>query len=160
MTKCGIICTCVIIIIAMAALVICSVRGEKGGKPSQSLRDSKLGMSRAAHASECSPKGGAKKGPKTVVGTPYEPGPLVFRRGEAKIVTCTAVTDLRQMWLEGLWSAKDPEAQRKAGIRYAKQELAARLADQALAAGGIRFFEEGGTLRAELRAMVGEEAAE
>ena len=147
MTRCGVICTCVIIIIAMAALVICSVRGEKGGKPSQSLRDS-------------SPKGGAKKGSKTVVGTPYEPGPLVFRRGEAKIVTCTAVTDLRQMWLEGLWSAKDPEAQRKAGIRYAKQELAARLADQALAAGGIRFFEEGGTLRAELRAMVGEEAAE
>lgn len=146
MTKCGIICTCVIIIIAMAALVICSVRGEKGGKPSQSLRDS-------------SPKGGAKKGTKTVVGTPFEPGPLVFRRGEAKIVTCTAVTDLRQMWFEGLWSAKDPEEQRKAGIRYAKQELAARLADQALAAGGIRFFEEGGTLRAELRAMVGEEAA-
>lgn len=139
MTKCGIICTCVIIIIAMAALVICSVRGEKGGKPTGE---------------------GAKKGTKTVVGTPYEPGPLVFRRGEAKIVTCTAVTDLRQMWFEGLWSAKDPEEQRKAGIRYAKQELAARLADQALAAGGIRFFEEGGTLRAELRAMVGEEAAE
>ena len=147
MTKCGVICTCVIIIIAMAALVICSVRGEKGGKPSQSLRDS-------------SPKGGAKKGPKTVPGTPYEPGPLVFRRGEAKIVTCTAVTDLRQMWFEGIWTEKDPEEQRKAGIRYAKQELAARLADQALAAGGIRFFEEGGTLRAELRAMVGEEAAE
>lgn len=147
MTKCGIICTCVIIIIAMAALVICSVRGEKGGKPSQSLRDS-------------SPKGGAKKGSKTVVGTPFEPGPLVFRRGEAKIVTCTAVTDLRQMWFEGIWTEKDPEEQRKAGIRYAKQELAARLADQALAAGGIRFFEEGGTLRAELRAMVGEETAE
>ena len=147
MTRCGVICTCVIIIIAMAALVICSVRGEKGGKPSQSLRDS-------------SPKGGAKKGSKTVVGTPFEPGPLVFRRGEAKIVTCTAVTDLRQMWFEEIWTEKDPEEQRKAGIRYAKQELAARLADQALAAGGIRFFEEGGTLRAELRAMVGEEAAE
>lgn len=139
MTRCGIICTCVIIIIAMAALVICSVRGEKGGKPTGE---------------------GAKKGPKTVVGTPYEPGPLVFRRGEAKIVTCTAVMDLRQMWFEGLWSAKEPEEQRKAGYKYAKQELAARLADQALAAGGIRFFEEGGTLRAELRAMVGEEAAE
>ena len=139
MTKCGIICTCVIIIIAMAALVICSVRGEKGGKPTGE---------------------GAKNGSKTVVGTPYEPGPLVFRRGEAKIVTCTAVTDLRQMWFEGIWTEKDPEEQRKAGIRYAKQELAARLADQALAAGGIRFFEEGGTLRAELRAMVGEEAAE
>lgn len=143
MTRCGIICTCVIIIIAMAALVIWSVRGEKGGKPSQSLRD-----------------GGAKKGPKTVVGTPYEPGPLVFRRGEAKIVTCSAVMDLRQMWFEGLWSAKEPEEQRKAGYKYAKQELAARLADQALAAGGIRFFEDGGMLRAELRAMVGEEAAE
>ena len=89
-----------------------------------------------------------------------EPAPLVFRRGEARIVTCTAVTDLRQMWFEGLWTEKDPEEQRKAGIRYAKQELAAQLADQALAAGGIRFFEEGGTLRAELRAMVGEETAE
>ena len=139
MTKCGVICTCVIIIIAMAALVICSVRGEKGGKPTGE---------------------GSRKGPKTVPGMPYEPGPLVFRRGEARIVTCTAVTDLRQMWFQGLWTEKDPEEQRKAGIRYAKQELAAQLADQVLAAGGIRFFEEGGTLRAELRAMVGEEAAE
>ena len=139
MTKCGIICTCVIIILAMAALVICSVRGEKGGKPTGE---------------------GSRKGPKMVPGMPYEPGPLVFRRGEARIVTCTAVTDLRQMWFQGLWTEKDPEEQRKAGIRYAKQELAAQLADQALAAGGIRFFEEGGTLRAELRAMVGEEAAE
>ena len=141
MPRCGIICTCVIIIIAMAALVICSVRGEKN-----------RGAKRAA--------GGVGPYKKEVPGTPYETGPLVFRRGEARIVTCTAVTDLRQMWFEGLWTEKDPEEQRKAGIRYAKQELAAQLADQALAAGGIRFFEEGGTLRAELRAMVGEETAE
>ena len=137
MTKCGIICTCVIIIIAMAALVICSVRGEKGGKPTGEE---------------------SRKGPKTVPGMPYEPGPLVFRRGGARYVTCQASTRLDDGYIVGLEGRSGADLARM--TLYAKKELAAVLADQVLAAGGIRFYVEGSTLRAELRAMVGEEAAE
>ena len=72
MTRCGVICTCVIIIIAMAALVICSVRGEKGGKPSQSLRDSSpdAGEPRLA-----SPSGGGG-----IAACRYD--------GEGKVISC------------------------------------------------------------------------
>jgi hypothetical protein len=139
MTKCGVICTCVIIIIAMAALVICSVRGEKN-----------RGAKRAA--------GGVGPYKKEVPGTPYEPGPLVFRRGGARYVTCQASTRLDDGYIVGLGGRSGADLARM--TLYAKKELAAVLAEQALAAGGIRFYEEGGTLRAELRAMVGEEAAE
>ena len=139
MTKCGIICTCVIIIIAMAALVICSVRGEKGGKPSQSLRDS-------------SPKGGAKKGTKTVPGTPYEPGPLVFRTMENRIVKCSAATDLRRGCMVGSPGMERGEEWSRT-LLYAKKELACVLAEQALQAGGIRFRLTDGELRAEMIAV-------
>ena len=139
MTKCGVICTCVIIIIAMAALVICSVRGEKG-------KDAK----RAAEG-----VGPYKKG---VPGSAFEPGPLVFRRGGARYVTCQASTRIDDGYIVGLEGRSGADLARM--TLYAKKELAAVLADQVLAAGGIRFYVEGGTLRAELRAMVGEEAAE
>ena len=131
MTKCGVICTCVIIIIAMAALVICSVRGEKGGKPTGE---------------------GAKKGPKTVPGTPYEPGPLVFRTAENRIVKCSAATDLRRGYMVGPPGMERGEEWSRT-LLYAKKELACVLAEQALQAGGIRFRLTDGELRAEMIAV-------
>lgn len=97
--------------------------------------------------------------PARDMGPAYTP-PVVFRQGEDRIVTCKASTDMRRIYFEGLWGVDEPEKRRSAGLNYAKKELAALLAEQALAAGGIRFYQQGGELRAELRALVREEAQE
>lgn len=133
MTRCGVICTCVIIIIAMAALVICSVRGEKGKDPK-----------RAA--------GGVGPYKKEVQGTPYEPGPLVFRTAENRIVKCSAATDLRRGYMVGSPGMERGEEWSRT-LLYAKKELACVLAEQALQAGGIRFRLTDGELRAEMIAV-------
>lgn len=133
MTKCGVICTCVIIIIAMAALVICAVRGEK-------RKDTK----RAAW--------GVGPYKKKVPGTPYEPGPLVFRTMENRIVKCSAATDLRRGYMVGPPGMERGEEWSRT-LLYAKKELACVLAEQALQAGGIRFRLTDGELRAEMIAV-------
>jgi len=140
MTKCGIICTCVIIIIAMAALVICSVRGEKG-------KDAK----RAAE--------GVGPYKKDVPGSAFEPGPLVFRTMENRIVKCNAATDLRRGYMVGSPGMERGEEWSRT-LLYAKKELACVLAEQALQAGGIRFRLTDGELLAEMIAVKQENGGE
>ena len=135
MTRCGMVCLGVLFALSVVGLIVGALHQEKtpgrhtGKKP---------------------------QGPVYRDAGAFCPPPVIFRREEERIVTCKAATDMRKICFEGLWGADDPEKRRAAGIKYAKQELAALLAEQALAAGGIRFYEEGGELRAELRALVSE----
>lgn len=74
----------------------------------------------------------------------------VFRHGEEKIVICEAWDKAHEpAELSRLEAAEASTIQ-----RYQRTELAYVLADQLLHAGGIRFTEEGGKIRATLRAVV------
>lgn len=147
MTTCGICWTLGIIALCVIGVAVGAARSTTQGKHSerelpQSLRDSSL-------------REGAKRGEES----PFEPTTLVFRRADAKIVECRAATDLRKGYMVG-FSGMDKDEEWSRTLRYAKEELACVLAEQALAAGGIRFQLVNGELRAELRAIVGQEAAE
>ena len=137
MTRCGMVCCWVVLAV--------SIIGVLAGAGLQKRAEKK----RPQHIKEMT------RVPERDAGPFYTP-PVIFRREEERIVTCKAATDMRKIYFEGLWGADEPEKRHAAGIKYAKQELAALLAEQALAAGGIRFYEEGGELRAELRALVSE----
>lgn len=96
---------------------------------------------------------------KSSIDSPFETAAHVFRRADARIVECRASTDLRRGYLVG-FSGMDSDEEWARNLRYAKEELAAVLAEQALAAGAIRFRLVDGELRAELRAIVGQETTE
>ncbi len=71
--------------------------------------------------------------------------PVAWRSGETRFVECRAEKDLRQ----------DPGILIGRGdLEYVRSELAAVLAEQALAAGAVRFSREGDVIKAELRAKL------
>ena len=145
MTTCGYFWTIVVIAFSIVAVAVSAVRGEKSGKPSQALRAS-------------SPGGGAKSAIQTQPpnqGSSIEPAARAYRRGGARYVSCTASTRLDEGYIVGLGgrSGDDPGKM----IGYAKKELAAILAEQALAAGGIEFTVDGWELRAVMRTVTGRE---
>ena len=159
MTTCGTFWTIVLIVLAVIGVTISAVRAEKGGKPSQALRASELGMSR--RASECSPRGGAKSAVLTQPpdrGSSVEPAAIAYRRGGARYVTCRASTRLDDGYIVSLGGRSGADLTRM--TLYAKKELAAVLAEQALAAGGIEFSQVGGELRAVMRTITGKEGEE
>ena len=136
MTTCGYFWTIVVIVLAVVAVAVSAVRGEKSGKPTPhpALRPP-------------SPQGEGKR--------EAEAGPRAYRRGGARYVSCSASTRLDEGYIVGLGgrSGDDPGKM----ISYAKKELAAILAEQALAAGGIEFTVDGWELRAFMRTVTGRE---
>ncbi len=145
MTTCGYFWCWVIVILCIVSVTIAAVRGDKSGKPSQALRAS-------------SPRGGAKSAILTQPpnrGSSIEPAARAYRRGGARYVSCAASTRLDEGYIVGLGgrSGDDPEKM----LSYAKKELAAVLAEQALAAGGIEFTVDGWELRAFMRTVTGRE---
>ena len=140
MTRCGYICCYIGLVLAAAALIggyVALARAEKrkeGGQGKEKMRPA-------------SPEAGSA----------FEPGPLAYRTGDARIVTCRAAADIRKILNIAYWDTSETPQSREREMKYTKKELAIILAEQALAAGGIVFRQEGGELRAVMRAIVEEE---
>ena len=147
MTTCGYFWTIVIIVLCIIGVTVSAVRGEKSGKPGQQTRA-------AEGVGPYRPNRGILTTPPNR-GSSIEPGPRAFRRGGARYVTCQASTRLDDGYIVSMGGRRgdDPEKM----LRYAKKELAAILAEQALAAGGIEFTQAGGELRAFMRTVTGRE---
>jgi len=139
MTTCGYFWLIVVIVLAVIAVTVSAVRAEKGGKP----KENGLPHQRAALVRN---DGAA---------APAEPGAIAYRRGVARYVTCRASTRLDDGYIVSLGGRSGADLARM--TLYAKKELAAVLAEQALAAGGIEFSQVGGELRAVMRTVTGKE---
>ena len=141
MTTCGYFWTIVVIAFSIVAVAVSAVRGEKSGGTPSTAKAVPLPQTRQA-------AGDGKR-------TGAEAGPRAYRRGGARYVSCTASTRLDEGYIVGLGgrSGDDPGKM----IGYAKKELAAILAEQALAAGGIEFTVDGWELRAVMRTVTGRE---
>ena len=135
MTACGYFWTIVVILLAMAGVTASAIRGNMEGKttPHPAMRPP-------------SPQGEGKRA--------EAPGPVAYRRGGARYVTCQASTRLDDGYIVTFSGRSGAEAVAEMQ-RYAKKELAAILAEQALAAGGIEFTQVGGELRAVMRTVTG-----
>jgi len=145
MTRCGYICCYIGLILAAAALV--------GGYVALERKQQETKKARGRRAGEgTGPCGEGRRAEGTDA---PEAGAVAFRQGEERIVRCKAWVDIRQLCFAGYWGENQTPEEREKGIRYAKQELAAVLAEQALAGGGIVFRQEGGKLRAEMTTVTG-----
>ena len=140
MTTCGTFWTIVLIALAIVGVTVSAVRAEKGGKPKEN------GL----------PRRSAPRNDGAVA--PAEPGAIAYRRGGARYVTCQASTRLDDGYIVSLGGRSGADLTRM--TLYAKKELAAVLAEQALYAGGIEFTRVGGELRAVMRTITGKEGEE
>ena len=113
-----------------------------------------VALARATKKHEANPKNEKKAPAKTGNGSAFEPGPLPYRTGDARIVTCKASADVRRAYFLNYWDKEATPEDRERELKYTKHELALILAEQALAGGGIVFRQEGGELRAVMRAIV------
>ena len=140
MTTCGYFWTIVVIAAAVVAVTISAVRGEKSGRTPSTAKAVPLPQTRQA-------AGDGKR-------TGAEPGPRAFRRGGARYVCCQASTRLDDGYIVSLGGRSGDNSGKM--LTYAKKELAAVLAEQALYAGAIEFTQVGGELRACMRTVTGE----
>ena len=138
MTTCGYFWTIVLIVLAVIGVTVSAVRADKSGKPKEN------GL----------PRRSAPRNDGAVA--PAEPGAIAYRRGGARYVTCQASTRLDDGYIVSLGGRSGADLTRM--TLYAKKELAAVLAEQALAAGGIEFTQVGGELRAVMRTITSREA--
>lgn len=111
-------------------------------------------LARAAEKREAKPKDKKKAPSKAGSGSDFETGPLPYRTGDARIVTCKASADVRRAYFLNYWDKEATPEERERELKYTKHELALILAEQALAGGGIVFRQKGGELRAVMRAIV------
>jgi len=137
MTRCGYIICYIGLFLSVAALI--------GGY---------VVLARAAEKHEANPKNEKKATARTGSGSAFEPGPLAYRTGDARIVTCKASADVRRAYFLNYWDKEETPEARERELKYTKHELALILAEQALAGGGIVFRQEGRELRAVMRAIV------
>ena len=137
MTTCGYFWTIVLIVLAIIGVAVSAVRADKSGKPKEN------GL----------PRRSAPRNDGAVA--PAEPGAIAYRRGGARYVTCQASTRLDDGYIVSLGGRSGADLTRM--TLYAKKELAAVLAEQALYAGGIEFTQVGGELRAVMRTITGKE---
>ena len=143
MTTCGYFWTIVVIVLAVVGVAVSAVRGEKGGGTPSTAKAVPLPQTRQA----------AGDGKRAAA-----PGPVAYRRGGERYVTCSASTRLDDGYIVSLGGQSRTDLARMTS--YAKKELAAVLAEQALAAGGIEFSVVGGELRAYMRTVTGSEGGE
>ena len=137
MTTCGYFWTVVVIVLAIMGVAISAVRGDKGGKPKEN------GLPRRS-----APRNDG-------AAAPAEQSAIAYRRGGARYVTCQASTRLDDGYIVGLGGRSGADLAKM--TLYAKKELAAVLAEQALYAGAIEFTTVGGELRAVMRTVTGKE---
>ena len=140
MTTCGYFWTVVVIVLAVIGVTVSAVRAEKSGKPKENGLP-RRSAPRNDHAA-----------------APVEPGAIAYRRGGARYVTCQASTRLDDGYIVSLGGRSGADLTRM--TLYAKKELAAVLAEQALYAGAIEFSQVGGELRAVMRTITGKEGEE
>lgn len=143
MTTCGYFWLIVVIVLAVIGVTVSAVRAEKGGKPKEN----------GLYPKGSNPRRSAPRNDGAVA--PAEPGAIAYRRGGARYVTCRASTRLDDGYIVSLGGRSGADLARM--TIYAKKELAAVLAEQALAAGGIEFSQVGGELRAVMRTVTGKE---
>lgn len=134
MTRTG--CICMIAVMALAAFGILFGRVRGKDKP---LRPSGT-----------SPCRGGRELP-TVTGKP-----VVFRTAEMRFVTCKSDIEISFERAAALGFDPQRPQDRSQARQYWEKELAYRLADQLLDAGGIRFQLDGSTYRAEIKAVLPE----
>lgn len=132
MTTCGIGWTIGIIVLCIIGVAVGAARSNTKGKETPQREALKPPQKR-----------------KSSVESPFETAAHVFRRADARIVECRASTDLRRGYMVGPPGMERGEEWSRT-LLYAKKELACVLAEQALAAGGIRFQLVDGELKAEL----------
>ncbi len=139
MTTCGYFWTVVVIVLAIIGVAASAIRGNMEGKttPHPAMRPP-------------SPQGEGKRA--------EAPGPVAYRRGGERYVTCQASTRLDDGYIVGLGGRSGADLDRM--TLYAKKELAAVLAEQALYAGAIEFRKVGEELHAVMRTVSGREDGE
>lgn len=135
MTRTGYICMIVIMLVSAGGMIVCGLKnrgtGSHGGhRPPRNVKGSEL---------------------PTVTGEP-----VVFRTAEMRFVTCKS--DIKVSFEAAAALGFDPQRpqDRSQARRYWEKELAYRLADQLLDAGGIRFQLDGNIYRAEIKAVLPE----
>lgn len=82
--------------------------------------------------------------------------PVVFRTAEMRFVTCKSDIEISFERAAALGFDPQRPQDRSQARQYWEKELAYRLADQLLDAGGIRFQLDGSTYRAEIKAVLPE----
>lgn len=135
MTVCGKICTTLLILLAAAGMIYGMIRmgkeEKRRGRPVPGVPGAGL---------------------PTVTGEP-----VIFRRAETRVLTCKSSMDIGPGRLEERGFDSRSKGQREAAALYFKKELAYRLADQLIEAGGIeyeiggRYGQDGSTIRATVK---------
>lgn len=134
MTRTGYICMIVIMLVSAGGMIVCGLKN----------RDKPL------RPSGTSPCRGGRELP-TVTGEP-----VVFRTAEMRFVTCKSDIEISFERAAALGFDPQRPQDRSQARQYWEKELAYRLADQLLDAGGIRFQLDGSTYRAEIKAVLPE----
>ena len=137
MTRTGYICMIVIMALAAFGILFGRVRGKDFSTPLRSARNDR--------------RANAGAGLPTVTGEP-----VIFRTAEMRFVTCKSFMEISFERAAALGFDPQRPRDRSQARQYWEKELAYRLADQLLDAGGIRFQLDGSTYRAEIKAVLPE----
>lgn len=135
MTRTGYICMIVIMLVSAGGMIVCGFKNR--GTDS--------------HGGQRPPRNDRGAGMPTVTGEP-----VVFRTAEMRFVTCKSFMEISFERAAALGFDPQRPQDRSQARQYWEKELAYRLADQLLDAGGIRFQLDGSTYRAEIKAVLPE----
>lgn len=135
MTRTGYICMIVIMLVSAGGMIVCGLKNRGtdsngGHRPPRNVKGSEL---------------------PTVTGEP-----VIFRTAEMRFVTCKSDIEISFERAAALGFDPQRPQDRSQARQYWEKELAYRLADQLLDAGGIRFQLDGSTYRAEIKAVLPE----
>ena len=135
MTRTGYICMIVIMLVSAGGMIVCGLKNR--GTDS--------------HGGHRPPRNERSAGLPTVTGEP-----VIFRTAEMRFVTCKSDIEISFERAAALGFDPQRPQDRSQARQYWEKELAYRLADQLLDAGGIRFQLDGSTYRAEIKAVLPE----
>lgn len=135
MTRTGYICMIVIMLVSAGGMIVCGFKNR--GTDS--------------HGGHRPPRNDRSAGLPTVTGEP-----VIFRTAEMRFVTCKSDIEISFERAAALGFDPQRPRDRSQARQYWEKELAYRLADQLLDAGGIRFQLDGSTYRAEIKAVLPE----
>lgn len=135
MTRTGYICMIVIMLVSAGGMIVCGFKNRgtdsnSGRRPPRNVKGSEL---------------------PAVTGEP-----VIFRTAEMRFVTCKSFMEISFERAAALGFDPQRPQDRSQARQYWEKELAYRLADQLLDAGGIRFQLDGSTYRAEIKAVLPE----
>lgn len=136
MTRTGYICMIVIMLVSAGGMIVCGLK-NRGNTSSGAARH--LPLQGKARGQEL----------PTVTGEP-----VIFRTAEMRFVTCKSDIEISFERAAALGFDPQRPQDRSQARQYWEKELAYRLADQLLDAGGIRFQLDGSTYRAAIKAVL------